>query len=256
MLHVHSPWWLRSNATECLHPAPHSISGAVQVKVWAVQAWMCLQILSMACTCFAVMHLAVCLTVYCTTPRCCCRSRIYEAAGMDFYSSPLGCVGQQGTGSDGTTPAPFLRLSLLLLAMAQHWRHAAALPPGSVRNSPIGSPRDIAALQRAVQQQVTPSCCSQMLVQHAPSYYVVVNADVLPGGLRMIMTGDMDDLCTVSLDQALIAVGSMCSVWTPAQRPCYAMGECNLCPRQVLHSLACNPQLHLWYAAHTWPRCC
>jgi hypothetical protein len=140
-------------------------------------------------------------------------------------SSPAACVAQQGTGSDGTTPAPVLRMSLLLLAMAQHWRRAAALPPGSVPNQPQGSPRDIAALQRAIQQQVTPSCCSQMVQQLAPSYWVVTQCEIPDQGLRRAIIGGGDDLCTRELDRALLAVRQMSYGPANPERPCYAMGE-------------------------------
>jgi hypothetical protein len=155
-------------------------------------------------------------------------------------------VAQQGTGSDGTNPAPFLRLSLLLLAMAQHWRRAAALPPGSVPNQPKGSSRDIAALKQAIQQQVTPSCCSQMLQQLAPSYWVTTECEIPPQQLRRVMTGDADDLVSGEVDRALMAVQHMCMVPASAARPAYAIGEC-ITPLYASYMLdwVCNEHLRL-----------
>jgi hypothetical protein len=143
--------------------------------------------------------------------------------GVEFEEVPHSGVAQQGTSTDGSAPSPFLRLGLLLLAVAQHWRRAADLPPDSVPNQPPASPQVAAALRAALKQQLTPTCCAQVLQRLAPSYWAVATRFPLRTDGRIMATEEMNDACYGTVARSLAVVGDMCCALTA---PCAALGEC------------------------------
>jgi hypothetical protein len=142
-------------------------------------------------------------------------------------------LGQQGRGSDGTTPAPYLRLTLLQLATAQHFRRSAALPPGSVPNQPKGSRAAIAALRAAVQQQLTPSCASQLLQRLAPSFWEVVGRRPVSAGWRKRATQERKDLCAFTINEWLRFIEKMCREDKSNVNTEYAVGETACTPAVI-----------------------
>jgi hypothetical protein len=85
-------------------------------------------------------------------------------------------------------------MCLVLLAVAQHFHRAAAEPPGTVPNQPLGSADEVAALHAALQQQLTPTCCSKLLQRLAPALLTCARRP-LPQPRRQCVTLTRDDQC-------------------------------------------------------------
>jgi hypothetical protein len=134
----------------------------------------------------------------------------HRDADGNSLDTPIIALAKQGRGSDGTAPAPYLRLTLILLAAAQYFRLAAALPAGSVPNQPKGSRAANAALRAAVQQQLTPSCASQLLQRLAPNLWEVVGRRKLSPGRRVLGAQDGGVVCTISIEAGLWSVEQVC----------------------------------------------
>lgn len=154
-------------------------------------------------------------------------------------------VARQGTSTDGSAPSPLPRLNLLLLAIAQHWRRAAALPPDSVPNQPAAtSPQVAAALRTALKQQLTPSCCSQLVQRVAPDYWALTKRCPLPARGRLLATEDRGDMCHDGVVRTLQAVSDMCSALT---QPCPALGESWLSQHAALALGVCSLAFWSWH---------
>jgi hypothetical protein len=148
-----------------------------------------------------------------------------ERSADECSQTPLK-VGLQGTGSDGTTPAPFLRLTLLLLAIGQHWRRSAALASGSSPLTPGGSPEAVAALRAALQQQLTPSCAAQLVQRVAPAYWFVVTGDKVVREHSAIATQSGEDLGKGNIDKRLWDLMQMLDMYEAGNtRSCWTLGE-------------------------------
>jgi hypothetical protein len=132
-------------------------------------------------------------------------------------------VGLQGIGSDGTAPAPFLRLMLLYLAICQHWRQSVALPTGSVRNQPRDA-KQAAAVRAALQQLLTPSCCSEMVQRVAPAYWAVAITQKFPKDFLILTVPMREDLGAANISQWLRGVSAMAEMYQRGP-PCWALGE-------------------------------
>jgi hypothetical protein len=148
--------------------------------------------------------------------------------GKDAAGLPLACEAQRSAGPDGTTPPPFLRVNLVLLAIGQYFKRAATQPPRCVRNQPQGSPQAVRAVQRALRQQLTPSCCAQLLQRLAPSCWLVLTTQQLSPEERMIAIYASDDLCASTVAVSMRAVAGMCRGYVPWQQPVYGLGEWDL----------------------------
>jgi hypothetical protein len=134
-------------------------------------------------------------------------------------------VGLQGTGSDGTTPSPFMRLMLLWMAIGHHWRRAAALPPGSVFLKVSGNPREVSALRAALRQQLTPSCCTQLVQRVAPAYWAVVTAEQVPKTFHEVVTLSALGDSGQNIPTWLRSLGHMADMYGLEEKPCWALGE-------------------------------
>jgi hypothetical protein len=141
------------------------------------------------------------------------------------WDSPLGQAARQGAGLYGTTPAPFLRANLVLLALGQYFMRVATLPPGTVLNQPKGSPQAVKALRAALRQQLTPSCCAQLLQRVAPGLWAVVTTEALPPDMHAAIIRDEGIMCTNNIALTLRAVGGMCLGYDPDRPPFHALGE-------------------------------
>jgi hypothetical protein len=113
----------------------------------------------------------------------------------------------------------------VLLAIGQHFKRAAALPPSSVPNQFTGSPQAVRALRRELKQQLTPSCASQLLQRVAPSYWLVVTTTTLRPLQRALAIHDVDDMCRSAVADAMRAVGGLCQAYGETPYPAYAVGE-------------------------------
>jgi hypothetical protein len=122
-------------------------------------------------------------------------------------------------------PAPFLRVMLVLLAIGQYFMRAATLPPRSVLNQPKGSPRDAKALRVALKQQLTPSCCAQLLQRVAPGLWAVMTTQALSPDNHTAIIQDEGDMCITGVTLTLGAIGGMCRGCTPSMESFYALGE-------------------------------
>jgi hypothetical protein len=113
-----------------------------------------------------------------------------------------------------------MRLALVLLAVAQHSRRVAASPTSP---APSGSPEDVAALRAALQRQLTPSCCAQLLQRLAPVVWVVLSVHPTPATLLGLPEGD---LCMAAVVEGMMALTPMCCMFGPDEQPAHALGEC------------------------------
>jgi hypothetical protein len=154
----------------------------------------------------------------------CCSSGWLQEVGEDARQTPL-VVGLQGTGRDHAAPAPFITLLLLWLAIAQYWKRAATLPPGSMPLQPRSSSQAVAALRAALQQQLSPSCCFQILKRLAPAYWAMVNAGQVPPPHHQLATLSQKDECGAHMGTWLGGVRDMASLYQPGGPPCWALGE-------------------------------
>jgi hypothetical protein len=115
-----------------------------------------------------------------------------------------------------------------MLAIGQYFKRAATLPPGSVRNQPQGSPQAVQAVQRALQQQLTPSCCAQLLQRLAPSCWLVLTTQQLSPGDREIAiygSSDADNLCASKVAASMWAISDMCRGYVGCQKSTCGLGE-------------------------------
>jgi len=149
------------------------------------------------------------------------------SAGLGTAEQPLLQLAQQGTSSTGDfpkdAPAPFLRLALVLLALGQYSRRNAGLPPGSVPNQPQARPELVSLLRAALQQQLTPSICKQMLQRLAPTALMCLDAPGLSEDTRVLLMRDTGDLCMLPVGGGLWAVSVMCDTYD--LQPAHALGE-------------------------------
>jgi len=153
-------------------------------------------------------------------PLACCSTEWFDQTGVDRDQRPLLLLGVQGCTDDHLVSTPFLRLSLVLLAIGQHWRRSAALPAHSVHNQPCGDPLARSALATAVQQQLTPSCCSQLLQRVVPTYWVAVKGKDVR--YKKLLTFDLGDMCA---QQAEIGLELVAGVAEKCPPPVDALGE-------------------------------
>jgi hypothetical protein len=145
-----------------------------------------------------------------------------SSSGLDRKEGPLQKLGQQEQSAGTTTTTPFLRLALVVLAAGQYWRRAAALPPGSVKNQPNCSRVEAATLRRAMKQQLTPSCCSQLLQRAVPWYWQASTRYALEKQYQELLACDNDDACSEQIVDSLLLIGRMCQTYAP---PAEAVGE-------------------------------
>jgi hypothetical protein len=193
----------------------------------------------------------------------CCRSGWLQQVGAESKHTAL-VVGLHGTGSDQTAPAPFLRLMLLWLAISQHWKRASTLPPGSLPLQPrTSSQARRTALCAAVQQQLTPSCCFQLLKRLAPAYWAVVTAQQVPPPLQQLVTLSSKDDCGAHMGAWLQDVGAIAIFYDAGGPPCGALGKeahgcyscCNRVGRMVGINELCSSAVHQPLHASMPQRC-
>jgi hypothetical protein len=139
---------------------------------------------------------------------------------------PLALIARQGLGGTGTTvPSPLQRCTLLLLAVDQYNRHTAALLPNSAPNRHNCNRQAMSALRAAVQQQVTPSCCSQVLQRSAPAWWAARAANGLPRHIQSDTMDQIEIICNAGMSTGLDSVEGMCGLYVPSQEPFHALGE-------------------------------
>jgi hypothetical protein len=143
-------------------------------------------------------------------------------SGGERQQGALGQLGQKEQSAGTTLTTPFLRLSLVLLAAGQYWRRAAALPPRSVPNQPSSSPVEAAGLRRALKQQLTPSCCAQLLQRVVPWYWQASTRHALQSPYQELFNCDRDDMCSGQIVDSLMMVGRM---FQTCASPVDAVGE-------------------------------
>jgi hypothetical protein len=141
-------------------------------------------------------------------------------SGVELWELPVARAARQGTGADGTALTPFLRMNMVLLAMWQYIRRAAARAPSSVPNHFQGSRAAAKALRRALKQQLTPSCCSQVLQRLAPAV-----VEVMPALQTVLAALMRDELCSVSVSDTLRVLDFMCSASAFHAQPFQALGK-------------------------------
>jgi hypothetical protein len=119
---------------------------------------------------------------------------------------------------------------LLWLAISQHWKRASTLPPSALPLQPQGATQAmLATLRVALQQQLTPSCCFQLLKELAPAYLAMVNAGQVPRCSHALATLSQKDDCGADMGPWLQGVGDMASQCQPGGPPCWALGEAHSC---------------------------
>jgi hypothetical protein len=166
----------------------------------------------------------------------------HDLLGWAYKDMPLTRVAVQGTGPDGKAPPPFLRMCLILLAAGQLFRRSATLPPGSVYTQARGPRHQVAALRTALQQQLTPSCCAQLLQRLAPGFWVVATTTTLLPDARKVAGHDMDNLCIIATSEGMRAVGGLCCVYDAFHTPAYGIGEYRLLNSDLLLSTVVHDQ--------------
>jgi hypothetical protein len=163
---------------------------------------------------------------------------------MDLSEQPLGLLARQRLSPDPTSPRPYQRLNLLLLAFDQHFRRAAAKLQPAAANSRRRTPRTITALRAALQHQITPSCCTQLLQDLAPAYWAAHVAQGMPKCLQGMSPEELEELCSDGVHLGLKNVTGACSLYAPGQQPFDALGEwqphlmCIMCTASCTYSNA------------------
>lgn len=120
---------------------------------------------------------------------------------------PVVRVAAQGTSPHGTAPETFLRLSLVLLAINQYHKRTAALPRRALLNQARASKEAVQELRHAIKQQLTPSCCTQLLQRLVPGLWAVVTTHALSPQGRVLVLHDQEPLCTAA-QEAINARGA------------------------------------------------
>jgi hypothetical protein len=131
----------------------------------------------------------------------------------------------QGTGCDPTTSSPFLRLSLVRLAIDISHKRSAALPPRTLPNQAGGTAQDITALRRALRNQMTPSCCTHLLKRLVPGFWAVVTTHTLSPEGRVVLLREQSNNMgrQIGLREGAWAVWMMCRA-----RAC-TFNKCDIC---------------------------
>jgi hypothetical protein len=114
---------------------------------------------------------------------------------------------------------------MLLLAIDQHSRRTAALLPNSAPNRHNCNRQALAALRAAVQQQVTPSCASQLLQRLAPAWWATRTASGLPQHYQRNTVDQIKHICEAGMSNVLDGVKRMCDLYVPTKEPFHALGE-------------------------------